>query len=339
MFEVGRKSSDVFVIAEIGMTHDGSFGLAKKLAAGAIEAGADIIKFQWHIARAETLIDAPNPPYFSTESRFEYFTRTEFSQHQFSELSKFCKDHGVLSCVSVFSDESVDGAFESGFDVLKVPSGEITNLPMLKRVADTDLPTIISSGMSNWKELDEAVAVFPDNYDLAVLQCTSLYPTPAEKVGLNIIKEIGDRYGVMSGISDHTLTSATAVASVCMGGEIIEKHFTLSKDLYGPDAKFSLDKSEFSKLVSDVKFVKASLMCDVDKNDLDDLMDMKGVFQKSIVSKKAISKGDFFTLENLCLKKPGLGLSPKHFYNLIGNKAKSDYQIDTYIKADELNCT
>jgi len=336
MFVKEFNFEKISVIAEIGMTHDGSFGLAKKLTESAIESGADIIKYQWHIAEEETTLHAPSPPYFKDESRFEYFKRTEFSVSQFKALGALCRDNGVIPCVSVFSVESVRRAVEAGFDIIKIPSGEVTNTPMLREVAKTNLPIILSSGMSNWEELDRAVDALGVSGSLCILQCSSMYPTPPERVGLNVLDIIKKRYGTCVGLSDHTLTSATAIAAVAMGATVIEKHFTISKKLFGPDARFSLEPIEFSQLVDDIDFVSKALAASIDKDDLASYAEMKEIFQKSIVAKILIEPGDVLTIDNLAFKKPGTGIPASDVDLVVGKKYSATAMPDDEIKREFL---
>lgn len=332
MFNSKQMEDKVYVVAEIGMTHDGSLGLAKQLTKSALETGADIIKYQWHIAKEETTRDAPAPPYFTGESRFEYFTRTEFSVDQFKELVELCLDGGATPCVSVFSTESVSRALEAGFQIIKIPSGEVTNLPMLREVSRTGLPVILSSGMSNWKEMELAIEALGSKDNLCVLQCSSIYPTPPEKVGLNILAEIKRRFGTCVGLSDHTLTSATAVAAVALGAKVIEKHFTISKLLYGPDARFSLEPNEFRQLVDDVRYVARAMAFDVDKDNLAAYGNMKLIFQKSIVARTTIKKGDLLTMGNIAFKKPGTGIPASEVDEIIGRVYEADASPDDLIQ-------
>ena len=327
---------DIFIVAEIGMTHNGDFDLAIKLTDAAIKSGANVIKYQWHIAEEETTKDAPSPPYFKDESRYEYFKRTEFSKLQFRKLVQLCKDKEVIPCSSVFSNQSVLNAQEVGFEIIKIPSGEISNIPLLRTVNKTKLPTILSSGMSNWGDLDLAVNQFEERSRICILQCTSLYPTPADKVGLNIIPEIYQRFNTITGLSDHTLTSATSIAAIVMGAKVIEKHFTTSKELYGPDAKFSLDPLEFQDMVADIKFIHASYLNPVNKNNLEDFTEMKKVFEKSIVAKNSIAKGELLSLKNISFKKPGNGISASRVDEIIGKRCTKDLIKDEQINFDFL---
>jgi N-acetylneuraminate synthase len=334
VFNSKKNTRKVYVIAEIGMTHDGSMGLAQKLTESAIDSGADVVKYQWHISEEETTRDAPSPPYFKSETRFEYFKRTEFSVAQFQQLVSQCKDRGVVPCVSVFSIESVRRAVQAGFEIIKIPSGEVTNIPMLREVAKTGLPVILSSGMSNWDELGQAVKELGDKENICVLQCSSIYPAPPEKVGLNILSEIQERFGTCIGLSDHTLTGATAVAAVALGARVIEKHFTISKLLYGPDARFSLEPQEFRQLVDDVNYVSSAISSDIDKDDLAAYGEMKQVFQKSIVAKTAIKKGDILSLENIAFKKPGTGIPASVVDEIVGRVYDNNAEPDDMIERD-----
>lgn len=333
--EASCWSEQVQIIAEIGMTHDGSFGLAKNLISSAAQSGAHIVKLQWHIAEEETVQNAPSPPYFTNETRFDYFKRTEFTADQFRALHEHCQLVGVKSCVSVFSIESAMRAIASGFQILKIPSGEVTNLPLLDYINTLDVPVLLSSGMSSWTELDRAVLALSKVQELGILQCSSKYPTYAEHVGLNVLGLIAEKYDRPVGLSDHTLSTASSVAAVCFGAKIIEKHFTLSKDLYGPDARFSLDPNEFRKLVDDANFVFEALQSPVDKNEISHYSDMKNIFQKSIVARNKIRAGQSIQLDDLAFKKPGNGICASAYKSVVGLKASKNYEVDELISESE----
>ena len=335
---VGKRLFEkLLVIAEVGMTHDGSFGLACQLLRAAAAAGADVVKFQLHISEYETTRDAPNPPYFGGESRYDYFNRTRLSDDSLSKICSLSRELGVIPCISVFSEESALLAAKCGFAIIKIPSGEVSNIPLLRVINRLNLPVIISSGMSSWSELDQAIAELRAVPDLCVLQCTSLYPTPSDRVGLNVLQELRERYNLPVGLSDHTLSSATSVAAVVLGARVVEKHFTLSKLMFGPDAKFSLEPSEFEKLVGDCKFVADSMESPVDKDDLAPLETMKQVFQKSVVAKKVVRKGELFTNENLTVKKPGTGIPAREYFNIIGKKALRDLAVDDLLETTDIS--
>jgi N-acetylneuraminate synthase len=335
-FSLDTDSERVYVVAEIGMTHDGKIELARQLTESAIDCGADIVKYQCHIADAETLKDAPTPPYFKGEARYSYFTRTAFTTDQFRELIDLCHDKGALGCISAFSQESVDVITDSGADIIKVPSGEVTNVPLLRTISAAGLPVILSSGMSDWQEIDRAVETLKPVKDLCLVQCSSIYPCPPEKVGLNLIRELKARYGLPVGLSDHSLTGATAVAATALGARVIEKHFTISKNLYGPDARFSLEPEEFTRLVEDIRFISRASKAEVSKDDIAGYAEMKAVFEKSIVIKDGVKKGGTLTMENLAFKKPGTGISASRIDDVLGGVVRKDMVHDQMLSWDDL---
>ncbi len=258
--------SSVFVIAEAGMNHDGSLGNAIRLAETAAECGADAVKFQLHDALAESTKDAPSPPYFQHETRWEYFNRTAFTDEQWATLKDACDRAGIEFLCSVFSVEAVDRLERLGVGRYKIGSGEVTNLELVRRVAATGKPVLLTSGMSSWQELDAAVAAAGN--EVTVLQCTSVYPTPPERVGLNVLAQLRERYGKPVGFSDHTVGNYAAFAAVALGAVVVEKHFTLSRQAYGPDAALAMEPDELEDLVEGIRELETMLANPVDKNDL-----------------------------------------------------------------------
>jgi N-acetylneuraminate synthase len=327
----------VLILAEVGSVHDGSFGNAGRLIAAAAQCGADAVKFQTHIAQAETLPDAPMPPFFKGEPRFQYFERTGFTLEQWRGLKAQCVEQGVEFVSSPFSIEAVDLLEEVGVARYKIPSGEVTNLPLLKAVAATGKPAILSSGMSSWAELDRAVETMQGGAgELTVLQCTSEYPCPYEQVGLNVMLAMRERYGLPVGLSDHTLTSYASLAAVTLGATVIEKHFTFSRLMYGSDAAHSLEPAEFTDLVQGVRAVQTMLVSPVDKDHVERYGQMKLVFQKSVVSLKPIARGDTFTTDLLGVKKPGTGLAPGLLAEIIGLAAARDIPAGRPLVAEDV---
>lgn len=319
---------DKYIIAEIGSVHDGSFGNACKLIEAAAAAGADAAKFQTHIASAETLKDAPMPHYFKGEPRFEYFERTGFSLSQWKALKQVCQDNGVIFLSSPFSLEAVDLLEEVGVEAYKVPSGEVTNIPLLDRIAKTGKPTILSSGMNDWAELDSAMAALKPGGPITILQCASAYPCPPERVGLNLIGEMKERYGTAVGYSDHTLGFAAAISAATLGATIIEKHFTFSKLMYGSDAIHSLEPLEFKVFCNAIRETWAMIAAPVNKDDVSPYTDMKLIFEKSIVAGRGIKSGSILTLEDLAFKKPGDGIPAADYKLVIGQAVKADLPAD-----------
>lgn len=324
--------SKTFIIAEVGNTHEGSVGLAKRFIHAAAACGVDAVKFQTHIFDAESTRHAPNPPYFKDESRKEYFERTSFTLDQYKELKRYCEDEcGCEFISSAFSIEAIRLLETVGVKTYKVPSGEVSNTPYLIELARTGKKVILSSGMSSWDELDLAVETLHLNgcKDLVILQCTSEYPCLPENAGLNLLQEIRSRYGVEVGFSDHTLGTAVPVASVILGAVIIEKHFTLSKLMYGSDAKNSTEPEEFKRLVDDIRAVERTLSANVDKDKkVKELADMKLIFEKSIVASTDLKKGHVLRYEDIAYKKPGDGIPAREFKNVIGKKLLIDLKAD-----------
>jgi N-acetylneuraminate synthase len=322
---VGSRGGDVLIIAEIGSVHDGSYGNARQLVATAAACGADAVKFQTHIAAAETLPDAPMPSFFQGEPRYEYFERTGFRPEQWQGLRDACAEQGVEFLSSPFSVEAVALLESVAVERYKVPSGEVTNVPLLEAVADTGKPVILSSGMSSWDELDRAVEVVrARNGDLTVLQCTSEYPCAYEHVGLNVMTEMASRYGAPVGLSDHTLSIYAPVAAVTLGARVIEKHLTFSRRMYGSDARHSLEPDEFAAMVEGIRATELMVGTKVDKSDTSPFTEMKQVFEKSIVTNVGIPAGATITREMLAVKKPGTGLPPAKLSEVVGRKAADD---------------
>lgn len=313
----------VAVIAEIGSVHDGNFESAKKLIALAKEVGADIVKLQTHIAEAETLKNAPNPPHFTGEPRFEYFKRTGFSLEQWKALKAHADTIGIEFLSSPFSIEAVDLLEQVDIKRYKIPSGEVTNIPLLERVGRIQKPVLLSSGMSSWEELDEAVETLKKSgcTDLTILQCTSEYPCPPENVGLNILGEMRDRYKIPVGFSDHTMTNEAAFAAVALGATVIEKHLTSSRSLYGSDAAHSLEPNEFIELCRGIRSLEQMLAHPVDKQSAERYVHMKAIFEKSIVSIVDIPKGVVITADMVAVKKPGTGIPARKLPAIIGKRA------------------
>ena len=310
------------LIAEIGSVHDGSFGNAVKLIEAAAKCGAHAVKFQTHIAEAETLRNAPNPPYFKGEPRFDYFRRTGFSLPQWLTLAAECAANHVKFLSSPFSLEAVDLLEKVGVDSYKIPSGEVTNLPLLRKVAATGKPVYLSSGMSDWAELDAAVEALRPSSRLVVLQCSSAYPCPPESVGLNVMAEMRTRYGVEVGFSDHTLGVAAPIAAVALGAVVIEKHFTFSRAMYGSDALNGTEPAEFKQLADALADVSAMLAHPVNKSDVSAFGDMKRIFEKSIVAARDLAAGHALAEGDLAFKKPGTGIPAAQTEQLLGRKLR-----------------
>ncbi|MFA5292228.1 MAG: N-acetylneuraminate synthase family protein [Phycisphaerae bacterium] len=330
----------VFIIAEIGNSHEGSVGLAKRFIKTAADCGADAAKFQTHIFDAESLPNAPTPSYFKDESRKEYFERTAFDLKQYKELKRYTEEEcGIEFISSVFSLEAVDLLEHAGVKRHKIPSGEVTNIPLLEKVASIGKPVLLSSGMSTWSELDKAIETLKADgcRDITVLQCSSFYPCPPEKAGLNILTEMKNRYNLAVGFSDHSLGISASIGAVMLGAEVIERHFTLSKEMYGSDAKHSLEPDEFKQLIKEIREIEKIISSKAGKDKLaEELKDMKVTFEKSIVTKNLIPKGTKITLDMIAFKKPGDGIKPDKYKEIIGRIAKLSIAADMKITMEML---
>ena len=319
----------VFVIAEAGMNHDGSLDEATRLAEAAAETGADAVKFQLHDAAAETTRGAPPPPYFTDESRWDYFERTAFSDDEWSSLKAACDDAGVEFVCSVFSTQALERVERLGVRRHKIPSGEVTNLELVRAAGATGKPVLLSSGMSSWAELDEAVAAA--GASVTVLQCTSAYPTPLDRVGLNVLAELRDRYRRPVGFSDHTRGTHAAFAAVALGAEVVEKHFTLSREAYGPDASLGLEPNELRAMVEGIREIETMLASPVDKDDVAPYDEMKRVFEKSVVAVADIPAGTTIEAAMLAAKKPGTGIPAARLHDLVGRRTTTDVAADSVL--------
>ncbi|MDQ5820194.1 MAG: N-acetylneuraminate synthase family protein [Actinomycetota bacterium] len=325
----------VFVIAEAGMNHDGSLGNAIRLAEVAAASGADAVKFQLHDSAAETTRDAPAPPYFQGESRWEYFERTAFTGEQWTTLRAACDAAGIEFLCAPFSVEAIERLERIGVKRYKIGSGEVTNLALIRAAAATGKPVLLSSGMSTWDELDAAVEAAGDG--VTVLQCTSAYPTPPDRVGLNVLAELRERYGKPVGLSDHSLGPYACFAAVALGADAIEKHFTLSRDMYGPDAALALEPFELDELVDGIREIEAMLAAPVDKDaEAGALVEMKRIFEKSVVAVADIPAGTTLERAMLAAKKPGTGIPARRLDELVGRTARADIAADSVLTEDDL---
>lgn len=327
------------IIAEVGSVHDGSFGNALKLIEVAKNSGADIVKFQTHIAEYETTLDAPSPAYFNNESRFEYFKRTSFGKEQWRDISQICSEQGVGFLSSPFSIEAVEMLEIVGVQGYKIASGEVTNIPMLKVIAETNKPVILSSGMSNWKEIEAAVSILRSkNSAVTLMQCSSKYPCPAEYVGLNVLSEIRRRFSDLGvGFSDHYDGIAAGIAASALGANCIEKHITFSRHMYGSDAPLAMEPEEFLIYSNSIKEVWKMLVHRVDKNVLDQYSDMRHIFQKSIYAKRNLPANHILSIEDISFKKPADGILASEYESVIGKSLLDNLYEGEVIKSENIS--
>lgn len=322
------KVSYMFIIAEIGQAHEGSLGLALSYIDALAETGVDAVKFQVHIAEAESSEFEPFRIKFSQQdrSRYEYWKRMEFTPAQWKLIKSRCEEKGVEFLASPFSNASVDLLEELGVKRYKVGSGEVNNFLMLEKIARTGKPIILSSGMSSFSELDDTAKFLEEkNVQYSFLQCTTAYPTKPEQFGLNVIKELKERYKVPVGYSDHSARSETCIAAVALGAEILEFHAVFSRKSFGPDATSSLEIDEIAELVRAVKNISKALMHPVDKSVNEEYDDLKSIFEKSLAVNKVLKKGQVLRFEDLEAKKPkNKGVDASLFEQVIGRELNTD---------------
>jgi N,N'-diacetyllegionaminate synthase len=308
------------IIAEIGNNHDGSMGQAKALIAAAAEAGADAVKFQTHIAEAEMLESTPTPPHFD-EPRYAFMQRMELTLDQHRELKAVADEHEVVFFSSPFSVEAVDLLEEVGVPLYKIASGEVTNPPLIERIAQTGKPVLLSTGMSGIDDVALAVDILRDaGVDFTLLQCTSAYPCPPEKVNLRAMHTLAARFGCPVGLSDHTAGIATSLAAVALGAAAIEKHFTLSRRLYGPDHHASLLPEDLAALVEGARQIEAAMGTGEKPRD-PGLDAVRATFEKSIVAAADIPEGAVIESAMLTTKRPGSGISALRLGDVVGRRA------------------
>ncbi|HEY0253140.1 MAG TPA: N-acetylneuraminate synthase family protein [Kofleriaceae bacterium] len=302
----------------------------------AAKCGANVVKFQTHVAEAETLENAPAPSYFKAEPRFAYFKRTAFSLLQWKELVSVAHANGLKIISSPFANEAVEILEQANIDAFKIASGEVTNVPLLERIAASGRPTILSSGMSNWAELDRAVETLRPCDDLIVMQCTTAYPCPVERAGINVIGEIAARYRLPTGFSDHTSGVAAAIAAITLGASCVEKHYTFSRYMYGSDAQFGQEPEAFERYCRECKDAWAIHANPVNKSDHSAYSDIKLVFEKSIVANRALAAGRVLSREDLAFKKPGTGIRADRLDAVVGKRLTRDVPIDHMFGDEDL---
>lgn len=329
-----------YIIAEIAQAHDGSLGMAHAYIDAVAKTGADAIKFQTHIAAAESSIHEPFRVKFSKQdaTRYEYWQRMEFSLAQWIELKAHCDEVGLDFLSSPFSNAAVDLLEEVGIAQYKIGSGEVNNFLLLEKIANTGKPIIISSGMSSFAELDETVAFLKEkNCEFSILQCTTSYPTVPTQFGLNVIQELKERYQVKIGFSDHSAGIEAGIAAAALGAEIIEFHVVFDKEMFGPDAKSSLTFPETTKLVSAIRNIDEALNHPINKKDNSQYSELKQIFEKSLAINKDLLKGDLLTFNDLEAKKPkNHGILASKFQEVIGKKLTRDMKQWDFLNEEDI---
>lgn len=329
------------IIAEAGVNHNGDLELAKKLIAAAAEAGADLVKFQTFTAKNLVSASAPKADYQkktteSTESQLEMIQKLELSREDHTVLIEACRVNDIGFFSTAFDFQSFDLLMELGcLEQIKIPSGELTNLPLLRYMSRFGKPLMLSTGMANLGEIEAAIeaveAAGTPRSLITVLHCTTEYPTPMEDVNLRAMVAMKSAFGVNTGYSDHTPGIEVPIAAVALGATIIEKHFTLDRNLPGPDHKASLEPHELKAMVEGIRNVERALGDGVKRPSESELKN-KPIARKSLVAIRPISTGEAFSAENISAKRPGTGLSPMRWDEVLGRIASKDFAVDDLIE-------
>jgi N-acetylneuraminate synthase len=313
-----------FIIGEVAQSHEGSLGQAHAYIDAIADAGADAVKFQTHIAAEESSPDEPWRVKFSTQdaSRYDYWKRMEFTPEQWAELKEHADKRGLTFLSSPFSLAAVRLLDSLGMTAWKIASGEVGNFLLLDAIRATGKPVLLSSGMSGWQELDKAVHFLKEKQTaLAVMQCTTAYPCPPEKAGLNLLQEFKTRYACPTGLSDHSGTIYPSLASITLGAKLIEVHVTMSRQMFGPDVPASLTCEEFSELVEGTRFIETALLNPVNKDKAaEGLSPLREIFGQSITAARDLTAGSVIALQDLGSRKPGNGLPVSSALELKGRK-------------------
>jgi N-acetylneuraminate synthase/N,N'-diacetyllegionaminate synthase len=326
-----------FIIAEAGVNHNGDVNLAKKLVDAAKDVGADAVKFQTFKAENVVVKDAQKAEYQkettgAEESQYEMIKKLELTEEDFRDLFDYAKNRDIIFSSSPFDKESVELLYELDVPAFKVGSGEITNFPLLKCIAKKGKPIILSTGMSTLGEVEEALKIIRSEEvnDIILLHCVSNYPVKIENINLRAMETLKQAFKILVGFSDHTLGITMSIAAVALGACVIEKHFTLDRNLLGPDHKASLEPYELKEMVKAIRDVEKALGDGVKKSTKDEEA-IKKVARRSIVTKVDIPEGAIITEDMLDVKRPGTGIEPKHLNLVIGRRAKGSIKKDALI--------
>ena len=332
--------SKVFFIAEAGVNHNGSTELAKKLIDSAVEAGADAVKFQTF--KADKLLskwaqkaDYQKQTTSVDETQYEMIKKLELDQNEHRALINYCKDKGVMFLSTPFDHDSIDLLISFEMPIFKIPSGEITNLPYLRHIGRLDKEVILSTGMANLNEVQDALEVLikagTSKVKITVLHATTEYPCPIDEVNLRAMQTIQAAFGVKVGYSDHTQGIEVPIAAVAMGARVIEKHFTLDRTMEGPDHKASLEPDELKAMVQAIRHIEQAMGDGVKMPSMSEQKNIP-IARKSILASRPILMGETFSDNNLIVKRPGNGISPMRWDEIVGRKATRNFSVDELIE-------
>ena len=337
---MNKDKKSVFIIAEAGVNHNGSIELAKKLIDIAVKAGVDAVKFQTFKATNLVSKNTKKAAYQKEnmndgdDSQFNMLKKLELDVDTHKELISYCNSKNIMFLSTPFDHDSIDLLNDLGLKIFKIASGEITNLPYLRHIGSLQKEVILSTGMADIGEIEDAIDVLIDSGtkkdDITILHANTMYPTPMEDVNLKAMNTIGNTFDIAYGYSDHTLGIEVDIAAVAMGATVIEKHFTLDKTMEGPDHKASLEPDELIAMVKAIRNIELALGSSIKKPSKSEIPNIK-VARKSIIANSEIKKGDTLTEKNLTIKRPGNGISPMRWDEIVGSVALKDYELDDLI--------
>lgn len=335
--EIIMERRKVFIIAEAGDNHNGNYNLALQLVDKAAEAGADCVKFQTFITENVISKFAQKADYQKEttgegESQYDMVKKLELSFEQFRSIQKYCKEKKIMFLSTPFDLDSIDFLEEIEIPFWKIPSGEITNLPYLEKIAKTGKDIVLSTGMCTMDEIEKALSVLKGRGagNIVLLHCNTEYPTPFEDVNLHAMQAMAETFQVPVGYSDHTTGIEVPVAAVALGASVIEKHFTLDKNMEGPDHKASLEPMELKQMVASIRNIEKAMGSSEKKASPSESKNIN-IARKSIVARRRIKQGEILTEDNLYIKRPGDGISPMHWYEMLGTAAVKDFEEDELI--------
>jgi len=341
--KIGQKTfseNHPLIIAEIAQTHDGSLGTAHAYIDAIAGVGADAVKFQTHIADAESSPGEPWRVKFSRQdkTRYDYWKRMEFTKDQWQGLKIHAEERGLLFLSTPFSEEAVELLANIGILAWKVASGEVSNLPMFTQMAESRIPFLISTGMSPLDEIDHAVAlVQSQEIPFIIFQCTSMYPCPPEKLGLNMIRFFQERYNCMVGLSDHSGSIFPGLAATTLGAAAVETHVVFSREVFGPDVSSSITIQELRQLIDGIRFIEKTHINPIDKDHMaGELAMVRNLFTKSIVFRNSLKAGTYLEQNHLAFKKPGTGIPAKDLNKVLGKRLVRDVEKDEMVQESDI---
>ncbi len=342
-FKIAERSvgagHPALIIGEVAQAHDGSLGIARAFIDAIADAGADAVKFQTHIADAESTSEEKFRVAFSKQdaTRYDYWKRMEFTEEQWAGLAEHARQRNLIFLSSPFSVQAVELLERVGVPAWKIASGEAANDPVIERMLATQKPMLLSAGMSPWSELDRIVNKIKGKTPLAVFQCTTAYPCPPEELGLNLISEMRERYQVPVGLSDHSGKVYAGLAAVTLGANLVEVHVTMSREMFGPDVPASLTPAQLGELAEGGRFIEKALGSPVNKDlAVESRKELRALFFHSVVANQDLLAGTVLEAKHLTTKKPGTGIPAEKLSELLGRKLSKSIKRDQLLKEEDL---